>query len=370
MKIAFLTRVDAFSKYGGDTYQLEMYCKYLEEMKHESKICFDLDVPVDFDCYILVNLDRPLELIVYYEKLCQMNLIKKTLFLTIHHDYKIIEFFEKTIRTGILYMPLKIFNGYLKREKFKNIVRCIKYKKLRFYTFKQLFMSYSEIIRKILIDIPLILIADKEKEIIERDFGIIIKKYFTVYNGVDIKPVIQKDWSRRDIDILVVGRIEPRKNVLALAKLLDNSPYQVRFVGAINMNVPNYCRKFKKIIMKSNNMKYLGKKSPSEMINVYCRSKICISASWFEVASLVDLESYAYGCNVIASTNGHTDCYLGGRINYIDPQNMNNILLMIPNLLQNIPDSDAQQLYIKEKYTWKRSTEQLLLSVNSALNHI
>jgi hypothetical protein len=38
MKIAFLTRIDAFSKYGGDTYQLKMYCEFLAEMNHEAYI--------------------------------------------------------------------------------------------------------------------------------------------------------------------------------------------------------------------------------------------------------------------------------------------------------------------------------------------
>jgi glycosyltransferase involved in cell wall biosynthesis len=369
MKIVFLTRIDAFSKYGGDTYQLEMYCKYLNEMNHESEICFNLKIPMDYDCYILVNLDRPLELIVYYEKLVQINLTEKTFFLTIHHDYKFIDFFEKTIRTGILYKPLKIFNGHLQREKFRNIIRSIKYRQLCVYAFRQLFMSYKKTIKKILTNIPLILIADKEKEIIEKDFGVIVREYFIVYNGVDIKTTIQKDWNRRDIDILVVGRIEPRKNALALAELLNKYPYQVAFVGALNMNAPDYCNKFKKIITRSSNMKYLGKVSPVEMVKLYGRSKTYISVSWFEVASIADLESYAYGCNVIASTNGNTDCYLGNRVNYIDPRSIDNILTMIPNLLKNVPNGDAQYSYIKEKYTWKRSAEQLLLSINSALNN-
>lgn len=68
------------------------------------------------------------------------------------------------------------------------------------------------------------------------------------------------------------------------------------------------------LINRFPNMMYLGKVSPEEMTRLYYKSKIHISASWFEVSSLVDLEAYYCGCSVISSKNGYTSELLGERV--------------------------------------------------------
>jgi len=151
MKICFLTRVDAFDKNGGDTYQIEMYKKYLEQDLHTITIISDLHIPLNQDCYIIVNLDRQIELIYYYDQLYLNGLLSKTLLLTIHHDFEQIDFYEKKIRAGRIGMVLRMFDNHYKREKLKNIYRGLKYKSLRYQAVRQLFINYEKKLKIIII---------------------------------------------------------------------------------------------------------------------------------------------------------------------------------------------------------------------------
>ncbi|RLM26398.1 hypothetical protein BIY29_06160 [Brenneria alni] len=366
MKIAFLTRVDAFNKYGGDTYQLEMYVKYLNTKNHKGVIYNDMNIPDDFDCYIIANLDRPLELVEYYRKLALKGLENKTFILSIHHDFSYIEYYEKNVREGLLYTPFKLLSNNLKREKLKNIIRGIKDKKLLFPAIRQFFINYPLAIKKIINNsAALITIAEKERESIEKDFSVSLHDFFIVHNGVDLAEIGNYPWNKRDIDVLVAGRIEPRKNALAIAKSLANLNCNVSFVGALNQNSKKYCEQFQKVIDETDNLKYLGKVNSREMVELYSRSKVSLSASWFEVASLVDLEAYAYGCHVISSSNGYTNSYLGQRVNYLNPTEIENAFSLISSLLLKETDNLEQYKFISESFTWNKAAEHLIFGLKT-----
>ncbi|MCS5792616.1 glycosyltransferase [Klebsiella pneumoniae subsp. pneumoniae] len=125
-----------------------------------------------------------------------------------------------------------------------------------------------------------------------------------VRNGVDLVPELSESIDDRNIDVLVCGRIEERKNSLAILRELGKTKLTVVFVGGENHNNKKYVTKFKDEISNYNNITFIGKKKPIDLISLYRRSRFHVSASWFEVASLVDLEAYAYGCKVISSTEG------------------------------------------------------------------
>jgi hypothetical protein len=361
MKIAFLTRIDAFDKNGGDTYQIEMYKKYLEGMGHSVVIVEGLYIPDNQDYYILVNLDRPLELIVYYEQLVNLKLLDRTLLLAIHHSYRCIDYYEKNIRTGISSIPLKLLSSHFQREKLKNLVRVIKYPKLGLHVFRQLFIDYElksrEIIGKTRASL---LIATGEKKTIYEDFGVEPKVTFLVKNGVDLQEscnVLAK--SIRDIDILICGRIEPRKNSIAIVDYLLSKSFKVVFAGSLNPNAKDYCEKFIELVNGSENIKYVGRIHSDDMSGLYSRAKINLSASWFEVASLVDLEAYAYGCHVISSENGHTKDYLDNRALYVSPLNISILDNYLPELIERESNELEQFDFINHNFTWEGASRTL-----------
>lgn len=373
MKICFLTRVDAFDKNGGDTYQIEMYKKYLEQDLHTITIISDLHIPLNQDCYIIVNLDRQIELIYYYDQLYLNGLLSKTLLLTIHHDFEQIDFYEKKIRAGRIGMVLRMFDNHYKREKLKNIYRGLKYKSLRYQAVRQLFINYEKKLKIIIENVAgVILIAPDEQITIEKDLNIKLKKNYTVYNGVNIVNKVDfddEDWQSRDIDVLITGRIEPRKNSLAIAHFFSNknNNYKVTFVGNENPNAHKYCDDFKKLVDKNNNIEYIGGVPSEQMPAIYARAKINLSASWFEVASLVDLESYAYGCHVISSRNGNTHNYLGDRACYLHPKKLADLSEIIPILLKTPTESQEQYEFISVNFNWKKSAENVFKAITVML---
>ncbi|WP_114193567.1 glycosyltransferase family 4 protein [Edaphovirga cremea] len=361
MKIAFLTRVDAFDKNGGDTYQIQMYKKYLEDDNHFVDIITNLSVPDNYDNYIVVNLDRPLELVIYYAELQRRNLLDKTFVLTIHHDYQCIDFYEKKIRKGVMGIILSALNSHNKREKLKNIARAIKYPALWPFSIKHLWLDYNLLSQKLLNEsLGAFLIAEGEKEIICRDFVVSLVNHHLVKNGVDLIGDINSENNTRDIDVLICGRIEPRKNSLAIAEYFKNKPYKVVFAGGMNTNANSYCKQFSDVVADSDNIKYLGRVPPESIPSLYLKSKVNLSASWFEVASLVDLEAYAYGCHVISSQNGHTKDYLGDKAIYIDPVDLSKLDTILTMLIKKESVLNKQHEFIQANYTWEKSTKSLL----------
>ncbi|HHS9880249.1 glycosyltransferase family 4 protein [Klebsiella aerogenes] len=365
MKIAFLTRIDAFDKNGGDTYQISMYKKYFEANGHTALIITELDIPQDCDFYVLVNMDRPLELIAYFHLLKRDGKLSKTLFLTIHHSYKAIDYFEKNVRKGKYRSILRFATTFHEREKIKNIARAIKYKTLFPTLLSHSFINYESKIKEIINEVrSLILIAEGEKNVIENDYDIKVKDFFIVKNGVDVNENINSNFMARDIDVLVCGRIESRKNSLAVANYFKNTTYNVVFVGAINTNDKEYGESFVNVVNSCDNLTYLGRVDSELMPSIYLRSKIHLSASWFEVASLVDLEAYAYGCHVISSIHGHTYSYLGDRAIYLDPCVLNDLDSMLNVFLKKQSNQREQYSFISNNFTWERSQKTFFDALN------
>ncbi|MHB1701287.1 MAG: glycosyltransferase [Acidobacteriaceae bacterium] len=137
----------------------------------------------------------------------------------------------------------------------------------------------------------------------------------------------------RDIDVCVVGRIEARKNQIAILKALDKLGISGVFVGLENANHKRYCAKFKERIAESKS-DYIGGAPHGDIVQIMRRSKAHVSASWFEVSSLVDIEAYFCGCQVVSSLCGGTREILGERALYIDPGSEESIERAIAAALQ------------------------------------
>jgi len=83
----------------------------------------------------------------------------------------------------------------------------------------------------------------------------------------------------------------------------------VVFAGHIAGANQRYARRLLDVIGAADNLSYVGQLAPDEMQKLLGRTKVSVSASWVEVASLVDIEAYVAGCNVVASANGFSREY-------------------------------------------------------------
>ena len=261
------------------------------------------------DIVFVANLDRPVEAFFTARK-AKHNKIPVILY-ALHHPYKGIERYLRntnplTLKGMIARLVqyncsryeniialLFAFRNLLKlrRPYYKNIKHCQKY-----------LLEMSDLI---------LVVNDKERSEIEIDFEIKLDREKVLKfphplpkeNDLDIR--ITKSYGDY---IVVAGRIELRKNQLAileLAKKLPNTCF--KFLGAASVSEKRYFRKLIKGISSLNNCDYLGRKNFDEFIEILRGAKFVITGSYFEVLSLVELHALLNGVPVIAFNSSYLD---------------------------------------------------------------
>ncbi|MEO1147900.1 MAG: glycosyltransferase [Cyanobacteria bacterium J06638_22] len=150
-----------------------------------------------------------------------------------------------------------------------------------------------------------------------------------IYNPVDETRWRASDGEKISHDVglnnyvLCVGRIEPRKNQLALALALRNSQIPVLFLGGIGSQ--EYADALRAVLGK--NMKWIDHiDHDSDMLaSIYRQARVLVSASWAEGASLSLLEGAASGAQLIIHDTGSEREYFGQQARYISPADLNQI---------------------------------------------
>lgn len=368
MKIAFLCREDFFRKFGGDTNQILMYKKYWTADGFNSvDIIITEDFSLDYDFYVIVNIDRFLETFHYLRVLKKHKLLSKTSVLCIHHDFSEVSYFEKYIKKGISGLLVRV-GGYFLREKAKNLVLAFKNRVFIRAAIIGLISNQKKFLNDIKNEPIFIFLANGEKLSFEKDFNITLDSNNFIYtkNGCEMNDSNYSSSESKIYDVLVSGRIEPRKNQLRVLNDLCETKYKVCFVGGANENNDSYFQDFIRLINKHPNIQYLGKVSPEDMGSLYSKAKVHLSASWFEVSSLVDLEAYYNGCNVISSKNGYTHELLGERVQYLNPRDTKNIVEIVNVSINKLIESDHKE-FISNHHNWEVNSKMLLKDILSKL---
>jgi len=237
MKVLMQSRIDLFDRRGGDTVQIE---KTADELKK-------LGVEVDIDCSAksdlanvdlvhLFNIDWPAQTFLQAKNAKEQN--KPLVFSPIHHSYQEIERYEKEARFGIRRLTNSIFKTRESREKLKEIYRLLTDPKKLPSTLTEFRKGIMNEQRELLEMADLILVqTDAEAQDIEEDFASLGRlqnkawPFKKIVNGVDSRFATAtpewfvKKYGLKDF-ILSVGRIEPRKNQLAVVEAFQ--PYGLR----------------------------------------------------------------------------------------------------------------------------------------------
>lgn len=342
-RVCFCVRNDFLEKFGGDTFQIKNYIEHAPSSYHASIVTFDdfrtspSRYTGDFDYFILTNIDRSYEFLGFYLLLEKKVNSSQILILPIHHSILAIQEFYKKNHPYI-WPLINALGGFFLIEKLKSIFHIMASGGFKLnLILRFLRLDYrTETKRALSNNGGIFCIANGEANTISCDFNIKpLGKYFIVRNGVTpaSAPQIEQESLERKIDVLVCGRIEKRKNQLNIAKVLSGTKLKVCFVGSPNLNNGSYFKRFLSEVSKSENLEYAGAVDPSEIHNFYLSAKAHLSASWFEVSSLVDIEAYKYGCHVISSKNGYsTELIKKESITLVDPSK----LADLPSLLEHI----------------------------------
>ena len=327
MRIAFLMRVDAFDKPGGDLLQVQKYLDAGRQIAPGSSAGFDgevihaLDADLSsFDVVHLTNLDRPVELYHYY--LAAKAAGKPIVVSTIHHSYREIAAYERKGRGGIV-GAVAGWLGFQRVEYARSLIRSCRYPSLLKPTLRVLYRGMRQCQIAVLNHSgKLLVLTAKEQADIVADFGLLEQDRFELLpNGHETSSLSE---ARRDLEVCVVGRLEARKNQIAVVQALSQLGVKATFAGRENPNHVSYCRRFRSAAGKAS-CRFLEGLDHHEVLALMRRSRVHVSASWFEVSSLVDLEAYFAGCSVVSSCCGGTHEILGDRAVYVDPSSVDSI---------------------------------------------
>lgn len=330
-RVRFVLRADADIKPGGDVYQIRRYDHELRERGYASEVVLGGVGHPDDDLSVvhLSNVDRPVELM--RDAMAAKRLGVPYVVSTIHHRARDVERFRQ-VRTGglgvaerLLPKPGVDVGKHALRYGFKNWGRSPRVLWPNVAAVRSVLDGASRVI----------CLSEAERRWLQEDFGYWSAATHIVPNGID-EPARATVSPLRDIDVIVVGRIERRKNQVAVAEALRSSGRSVLFLGAKNLSEPAYIRAFEDILGSDSggSLSWHSAVPPQDVSNFYTRTKVAVSASFFEVLSLADLEAAACGCHVVASIAGGTEEALGQSAKYVDPWNLQDLSSVVGHLLE------------------------------------
>ncbi len=204
-----------------------------------------------------------------------------------------------------------------------------------------------------------------EQEVIERTLGI-SRPTVVVPNAVGeefLQAPPASTTERRGV--ICVGRIEPRKNQLALIEAVAGTSINLTLVGQPGRYSQSYydrCR-----TEAGGNVRFAGQANAGELREWYARSLVHVCPSWYETPGLVNLEAAVCGCAVVATPGGCTREYLGNDAYYCEPDDPVSIQQAINAALEGGPRQSLADR-IASEFTWSAAAARTLDAYKLALS--
>ena len=157
-----------------------------------------------------------------------------------------------------------------------------------------------------------------------RLFGVARERVRAVPNGVlatvaSASPeLFQERWGA-DPFVLTVGRIEPRKNTLALIRAVRRLGLPLVVIGEAHPAFPRYARDCRRA--GGDQVVWLGQLDHHDplLASAYAAARVFALPSWFETPGLAALEAALAGLPVVITPYGSTWEYFGDLVEYARP---------------------------------------------------
>lgn len=177
------------------------------------------------------------------------------------------------------------------------------------------------------------------------------------YEGMDKQVFIEKYGLKNFV--LMVGRIEPRKNQLNLIRAMKNVEKLLVIIGETVSNHQAYyerCRREAK-----NNVFFLGSlpMGSKELRSAYSACELFALPTWFETPGLAALEAGLSGTRIVITGGGSTREYFKDFVDYVNPASVSDIRNKIEMAMKR-PKTDLLQKHLRANYLWKNTAEQTL----------
>ena len=162
--------------------------------------------------------------------------------------------------------------------------------------------------------------------------------------------------------VISVGRIEPRKNQLALIRAVSSEfgdPIELTVVGSPGRFSSRYYQQCKDLA--GPHVHFLPHQSPESLNLIYRGATVHVSPSWYDTPGLVNLEAGVLGCSLVVGSEGSAYEYFGDSVQYSDPSDPSSIRDAIerasdPHISAN--QSPPLKDLIRTRFTWARAAEE------------
>lgn len=159
--------------------------------------------------------------------------------------------------------------------------------------------------------------------------------------------------------VLMVGRIEPRKNQLNLIRAMNHQNWPVVIVGSPVSAHSDYYERCRK--EAASNVHFTGPidVGSEELRSAYAASDVFALPTWFETPGLAALEAGLSGAKVVITREGATREYFKDYVDYVNPASVRDIRDKILHALGREKNSHLRN-HIRNNYLWERTAEQQL----------
>jgi glycosyltransferase involved in cell wall biosynthesis len=362
-------RSNLFKRPGGDNIQLSKTKHYLEKLG--IKVDLSLDLEPDLSKYDVVHLFQ-LGLVPdeNYIRCLNAKKQKKPIILsTIYWNTN-----DVPLRYGLDRIYYSFPNGIVQRIMSRLYNRDLQKDNI-YLIFKCFRIDFNGLVKRILELCDMVLPnAEAEARKIRNDFQMSSeRKFHIVPNGVDShfwyarSDSFVSDFGIKEDFVLCVGRIEDRKNQLALIRALRGTDIKLVLVGG---NVWGTRSSYYKLCRKEadENVLFVDWMEHEKISSAYAAAKVHALPSWYETPGLVNLEAGLAGCNIVATDRGSTKEYLRNYVWYCDPSNIESIKKAVLDAFAAKKNTMLSR-FILRNFTWERAAEETLKAYREVLRN-
>lgn len=165
--------------------------------------------------------------------------------------------------------------------------------------------------------------------------------------------------------VLCAGRIEPRKNQLALIAALRGTGIPLTLVGRAGRFNDGYYQRCRR--EAGPDVRFVDHSGPDELRERYGRARVHANVSWYETPGLASLEAALCGCAIVATPRGCTREYLGDDAVYCEPDDVDSIRTAVQTALSCGPAPELAGRVARE-FTWQAAADKTIEAYRLALS--
>ena len=241
-----------------------------------------------------------------------------------------------------------------------------KLKNLAYFSLKNSALFDFAIKTKSILKMSDIILVDSQDEtnFLIRDFNIDKNKIFQVPVGVEKRFKNAKadefiDKYKLEDFVLFVGRIDTRKNVLNLIKIMNKLQVPLVIIGDKIIDQQNYYKAC--VESAGKNVHFLGKFEIDSTIlmSAYAAAKVLVLPSYVESPGIVALEAALAGTNIVITERGSTREYFQNYVSYINPLSIKSIEESIKKELAKEKSKELSR-HVERNFIWEVIIEKLI----------